>query len=65
MPGMALNAPSEATRAWIYRILLAVQPLIVAYGVTTSEQAALWVAVVGAVLATGLASANTSTHSTS
>lgn len=60
---MALKPPTEAVRAWFYRIVLAVQPLVIAYGVTTSEKAALWAAVIGTVLATGLATANTSTKS--
>ena len=52
---------NEATRAWIYRILLAVQPLVVAYGLASESEAVLWVSVASAVLGTGLASANTST----
>jgi hypothetical protein len=52
---------NEATRAWIYRILLALQPLVVAYGVATEEQTVLWVGVASAVLGTGLATLNTST----
>ena len=52
---------SEAVRAWVYRALLAAQPLIVAYGVTSNETAALWVSFAAAVLGAGLASANTST----
>lgn len=55
--------PSEPTRAYIYRVLVAVQPLIIAYGVTTSEIAALWLSVIASVLGMGLASANTSTKS--
>ena len=58
---MTIKPPSEPTRAYFYRIVLAVQPLIVAYGVTTSETAALWASVIGTVLATALATANTST----
>lgn len=58
---MAINAPSEATRAYFYRIVLALQPVIVAYGVVSSELAALWISVISAVLVTGLATANTST----
>ena len=54
---------NEATRAWIYRILLALQPLVVAYGVATEEQTVLWVGVASAVLGTGLATLNTSTSS--
>ena len=52
----------EATRAWIYRILLALQPLVVAYGVATETEAVLWVGVASAVLGTGLAAINTSTN---
>lgn len=52
---------SQHTRAWIYRVLLAVQPLVVAYGLTTDSLAVLWVGVVSAVLGTGLAAANTTT----
>jgi len=52
---------SEAKRAYAYRILLAVQPLAIAYGLTTSELAALWVSVISAVLGLTLATANTTT----
>lgn len=52
---------NEATRAWIYRILLALQPLVVAYGVATETEAVLWVGVASAVLGTGLATLNTTT----
>lgn len=51
----------EVYRAWIYRVLTAAQPLIVAYGITTNETAALWLAFASAVLGLGLATANTST----
>ena len=53
--------PNQAVRAWLYRVLLALQPLAVAYGLTTSETAALWVAAVASALGFGLATANTST----
>jgi hypothetical protein len=53
---------SETTRAWIYRVLLALQPLVVAYGLTTDTLAVLWLGVASAVLGTGLATVNTSTH---
>jgi hypothetical protein len=53
--------PNEHVRAWIYRVLLAAQPLIVAYSVASDEQAALWLSLIAAILGTGLASANTST----
>lgn len=54
---------NEATRAWIYRVLLALQPLVVAYSLATEEQAALWLGVASAVLGAGLATVNTSTGS--
>ena len=51
---------NESTRAWIYRDLLALQPIVVAYGLATETEAVLWVGVASAVLGTGLASLNTS-----
>lgn len=53
---------NETIRAYLYRVLLAVQPLAIAYGLTTSELAALWVSVVSAVLGFTLATVNTSTR---
>jgi hypothetical protein len=53
--------PTESTRAWIYRVLLAAQPLIVIYGVASDAKAALWIGFGSAVLGTGLATANTKT----
>lgn len=52
---------TEKTRAYIYRVLLAAQPLIIAYGLADDKTIALWLSVVSAVLGTGLASVNTST----
>lgn len=52
---------SQVIRAWIYRVLIAAQPLVVLYGVASSEQIALWLGVVSAALGFGLAAANTST----
>ena len=52
----------ESTRAYIYRVLLALQPIVVAYGLATDTQAVLWLSVASAVLSTGLATANTSTR---
>jgi hypothetical protein len=55
---------SEKTRAWLYRIGVAVVPLLTAYGLVGTTQAALWLGVLGAALGTGLpllAAANTST----
>jgi len=53
--------PSEAVRAWIYRVLTAVVPLLIAYGVVDDRTSVLWLALAGAALGTGLASLNTST----
>lgn len=58
---MMPDLSNESTRAWIYRVLLAAQPLIVAYGLASSETAALWAAFAAAVLGLGLATAHTST----
>jgi hypothetical protein len=53
---------NEATRAYIYRILLALQPLVVAYGLATETESVLWVSVASAVLSAGLATKHTSTY---
>lgn len=52
---------SEATRAWLYRISLAVITVLVVYGVVTEEQAAAFAALALAAANTGLAVVNTST----
>lgn len=49
---------SRETRKWIYGISLTVIPLLVAYGVLDETAAPLWIALVGAVVAPGLALAN-------
>lgn len=50
----------ERTRAWIYRVLTAAVPLVIAYGIVDEQTAALWLGLVGAMLGTGLAAVNTS-----
>lgn len=52
---------NEQTRAYIYRIVLGLSPLAVFYGLVTSEEAALWVALIANALGVTLAAANTST----
>ena len=52
---------SEATRAYVYRILTALVPISISYGIVDGKNAALWIGVAMAVLGTGLASVNTST----
>lgn len=48
-------------RAWLYRVLLAAQPIVVSYGIVAESDAALWLGLAGALLGTGLAAANTPT----
>lgn len=52
---------NERTRAYIYRVLLAAIPLLQAYGIVQESDVPLIIALAGAVLATGLASLNTTT----
>ena len=52
---------NQSTRAYIYRIVLGFSPIAVFYGLVTSEEAALWVALIANALGVGLAAANTST----
>jgi hypothetical protein len=52
---------SEATRAWIYRILLALVAIAVVYNVIDQEQAVAWGALAAALVGNGLAVVNTST----
>lgn len=47
-------------RKWIYNVLLSVQPLVVAYGLLTEQEAVLWLSVISSVLGLGLARANVS-----
>lgn len=50
----------ESTRAYIYRVLVALQPVVVSYSLVTENQSVLWLSVASAVLGTGLAVKNTS-----
>lgn len=52
----------ESTRAYIYRVFLAVIPILTAYGIVSGSDAPLFVALGAAILSTGLATANTSTQ---
>ena len=52
--------PNEKTRAYIYRILIALGAAATAYGLLSSEELAVWLGVVTAVLNI-LPAANTST----
>jgi hypothetical protein len=60
---MSINF-SQNTRAYIYRVAVAVMPLLILYGVISEQAAALWVGVLAAVLSVGsssLAAKNTPT----
>lgn len=52
---------NEPTRAWIYRVLVAAVPVLIAYGVLDEATAAVWIGLAAAVLGVGLAAVNTST----
>ena len=51
-----LPLPSPAVRHWLYRVLTALVPLLVVYGVLDANQVALWLSLAAAVLGTGTAS---------
>src|SRR5699024_2381004 len=53
---------SPATRQWLYGLVTALVPILIAYGVIESADAALWVALAAAVLGTGTAVAHTNTR---
>ncbi|WP_428639705.1 phage holin [Schaalia sp.] len=46
-------------RSWLYRITLALIPILVAYGILESQTAPLWIALAASVLSTGTALAHT------
>ena len=56
-----MSLKNQQTRAYIYRVLVALVPILVAYGVVDSRQVAVWLGLASAILGFGLASANTST----
>lgn len=52
---------TERHRAYFYRLITPITALLIYYGVIDDRAAALWAALVGAILTGGLAIANTST----
>ena len=55
---------SESTRAYIYRVLVVLAPVVGFYGIAQEGEAQLWLTVAGVVLGVSgnaLAAANTST----
>ena len=51
----------ESTRAYLYRIVLALIPVLTAYGVVSDQRAPLFAGLAAAVFSSGLAAVNTST----
>lgn len=45
-------------RAWIYNVALGLVPLLVAYGLVSEVEAAVWLGLISAVLGLGLARKN-------
>ena len=52
---------TESRRAYTYRVLFAAQPIVAAYGLMAESTSVLWLSFASAVLATGLATKNTTT----
>lgn len=42
--------PSERARAYIYRVILALSPLVAFYGILTDAELALWLGIASTVL---------------
>lgn len=53
---------NELTRAWAYRVSLAVITVAGVYGIVSDQQSAGWVALATALFSSGLAAVNTSTR---
>ena len=53
--------PSEAVRAYIYRVLTAASPIVTFYGYASESAIALWLGLASTILGLGLAALNTST----
>lgn len=56
-----MTMPNEATRAYVYRVLVAVLPILTVYGLVAEQDVAVWLNLAAAVLGVGLAAVNTST----
>lgn len=50
---------TQARRAWLYRVVTALAPLTVLYGVVSGEEAAVWVGAIAAILGSGTAALHT------
>lgn len=51
---------TEKQRGWVYRVMLAALPLLVAYGILDEQTAPLWAALALAFTSSGLAAKHTS-----
>ena len=56
-----MSFKNEATRAYIYRVLIALVPIALAYGIVDAKQLPIWLGLISALLGFGMASMNTST----
>lgn len=56
-----MTMPSEATRAYVYRVLTLVLAVLAGKGIISGDDVLLYGGLVAAVLGFGLAAANTST----
>lgn len=56
-----MSMPSEAVRAYLYRVLVALGPILVLHGFVTDVEVTLYLAALAEVLGVGLAALNTST----
>jgi hypothetical protein len=52
----------ESTRAWLYRVMLALAAVAAIYGLASKDELVAWIGLGTALLGNGLATANTSTE---
>jgi hypothetical protein len=57
-----MSLKDETTRAWVYRVLLALVPVLVFYGVLDSKEVPVLLGLLTSVFGFGLASMNTKTR---
>lgn len=57
-----MNVPSEKVRAYVYRILVVLGPVLAFHGIATDVALTLYLALAAEVLGVGLAVRNTSTR---
>jgi hypothetical protein len=57
-----VKMPSQKTRAYIYRVLVALGAIALLYGWVSDTELVVYLGLAGTILGNGLASANTSTQ---